>query len=466
MKVELDTLPWQLEFIESQDKLALVMGGVGCGKSIICGDWLIERAIEYPHGQHYIIGANYPTLKEGTIPTFESRLDAHGFKYKLNRTDLSITIDSGPAKGCRIVSWTAEKYATLKGILLDSVWADEMQVWQRGWDAYTFIVNRNRMSEAAQAHHPSLQPRIRMSANPPRQGSSHWLVSKLIGDGIGGEDDHRKYKPRVFRPNIFENWLLPGREEYIEMLRETYDADLFRLEVLGEVVDLKGGRVYYNFDRAMHVKSEVGGLPVTYDPRYPLVWSHDWGYTPRTSVLLQVRRLNIDGYQKDVVFVLDEITNYSRGTEGQIEEFARRYPPSMIKSGLIVYGDATQTPSSVDGRVDWEVMRTHATLQAYQGQTKRKSSNPAVDARAAAAVSKFVNSVGRVGVAINPKCKLLIQDLLQTTWREDKPDLDRGSLAKGRNLTHWTDALTYFIEYEWPVLDRQMRVVGQGHSIR
>lgn len=458
MTIDLETLPWQAEFLERPEKSVIVIGGVGSGKSIICADWLIERGLMYPKARHYIIGANYPMLKEGTIPTFESRLMEHGFSYKKNETNLSITLTSGPGRGVRFIAWTAKKYQTLKSQMLDSVWCDEAQEWERGWDAYTYIVSRMRLSEEAQAHHPQLKNRLRMSANPPREGPSHWLIEKFV--------DNLPNDTFLFRVNTYHNHLLPNAEEYIEFLRSTYSAELFRLEVMGEIVDLKGGRVYYNFEKPRHVAAEVKGRKVELDPARELQYINDFGTTPRVSLLAQVHTGLGEGYQSEVVFIIGEITNWAGGTEGNLDAMRQRYPPKGLFR-LGVYGDATNTSAATDGQADWDYLRKHIVQSGYHGDFRRNGlSNPPVVDRVYALQSKLRNEKGEIGVVIHPSCTELIADLQKTKWRDDKRAIDHGSPQRGLARSHWSDAVGYFAVAEWPVISNKSRKIGQGWTQR
>jgi len=448
----LDTLPWQADFLEDVSERRVVIGGVGSGKSIIGADQLIDRCEDFPHGRHYVIGSNHPMMKEGTIPTLCERLDVHGYKYELNGGDLSIRIISGPAKGARIIAWTVEgkKYLKLKSQMIDSCWLDECQVWENGESAYNFIVNRMRPSEPAQMHHPDLEPRLWMTANPPHT-TAHWLYRYFVTES----------KAKLYHVTTFDNWLLPQRDAYIQRLRETYSPELFDIEVMGKWGDLGIGRAYPSFDHTSHVDAAVA-----YDPELPLYWTHDFGVSPRVSILCQVRRVNLNGFQREVLYCFDEISMNDGSTDGQIEEFVLRYPPSVVSSLTLLGDPAGQARNSTTGRSDWAMLTTDPRLSGYRGSVNRKAAAPLVVDRVNAMNSKLRNAKGEQGIRIHPKCKKLIEDMQTTRWKDGVRQLDHGTPARGIFRTHWSDALGYLVEIMWPITNSGIRVAGNGWMAR
>lgn len=455
--IELLSPPWVIDFRE-HDHLdeRIVIGGVGSGKSFACADLLIERGIEAPFARHYIVGDSYPTLKEGTIPTFESRLDAYGFDFVRNGSDLSVTVTSGPAKGCRFIAWTANKYRKLKGQMIDTVWCDEAQVWfeggEHGADAYDFIVNRMRPSEQAQKYYPNLSPRLVLSANPPHT-TSHWLYRYFV----------EEKKAKLWQVTLYDNPLLPRPEEYVARLRRAYSPALFKIEVLGEFGDIGVGLVYDSFRRKDNVSEFIGRIKIGDDPerpgysrKRPIEWYHDFGVNPRVSVLGQTYKVAINGFQHEVLFLFDEITNTEGGSVVQIREFTRRYPPEVV-CGLTAYGDpAGIARNSTTGKSDWSMLATSDALRPYKMQINKRSKAPPIVDRTAAVNCKLRNAADEIGIVFHPLVRATIADVQRTRWKDGTRILDHGSPAKGIFRTHWSDAIGYGVERKWPATKSQL----------
>jgi len=440
--IDLLTLEWQARFLADRSDIRAVIGGVGSGKSLICADELIERAMRYPHARHYIIGASHPAMKEGTIPTFLSRLDEHGYTYSLNRQDLSVTITSGPAKGCRIITWTVanDRWQKLKGQMIDSAWLDECQVWDRGQEAYDFIVNRLRPSEEAQRHHANLECRLWLSANPPHT-TSHWLYRYFV----------KGAKAPLYQATVFDNVLMPQRDKYVDRLRSQYAPDLFKIEVMGEWGDIGVGVVYSSFARASNVAESFVGVPVEFDPRLPIEWCHDFGVVPRVSLLCQTHKVDAPGYQPEVLVVFDEITQSEGNTADQIAEFVNRYP-SDVMSALVLYGDpAGQARNSTTGQSDWSMLAWDERITPYGPTIDRATAPPPIVDRVNGMNAKLCNAKAEVGIVIHPRCEKSIEDLQSTKYKDGTRVLDHGSPSRGVYRTHWSDALGYLVARKWPL---------------
>jgi len=438
-----------------------VIGGVGSGKSIIAADWLILQATLYPKARLYYMGAAFPAMREGTTFTLTSRLIEWGFDWECNRSDLIVTIKSGPAKGARLIATSSETYIRLKGQMIDRIWCDEAQTWNEGGEAggmaYDFVQTRLRLSEPSQRYYPDLQPQLRLTANPPHS-MTHWLYKKFV----------KKQSAKLIQVTTFDNTLLRNREEYIERLRSILSPELFKIEVMGEWGELGVGRVYTSFDTRKHVGA------VQYDPSLPLVWTHDFGVDPRVSLVCQVDAGRGDKPRRDHVSVLGEYRIRNGSTYEQIEEFVRDWPPTFqgangetVTRRVQMYGDpAGQARNTSTGRSDWDMLKTDPRLKPYNMSFHVKRSAPLVVDRVNAVNCKLENAKGQTGITISPACKELIDDLSQTKWKEGTRQLDHGSIAKGLLRTHLSDALGYFIEAEWPVLANRMRIVGYGQEYR
>jgi hypothetical protein len=57
---------------------------------------------------------------------------------------------------------------------------------------------------------------------------------------------------------------------------------------------------------------------------------------------------------------------------------------------------------------------------------------------------------GETKLFVNHKCKNLIKDFEQVIYKEGKREIDKSNLT----LTHISDAVGYYIEYEFPIRDK------------
>ena len=134
-------------------------------------------------------------------------------------------------------------------------------------------------------------------------------------------------------------------------------------------------------------------------------------------------------------------------TERVINILKRRYPKSEfdeadifkkreIKDNYICYPDPAGKQRRTSAR-----LTDHDILKKEGIMIKVKRSAPRVVDRLNSMNNAFKTMV------IDPRCKGLIKDLEQVSLKEGTRELDKNN----KELTHMSDALGYFVDYEFPV---------------
>jgi hypothetical protein len=145
------------------------------------------------------------------------------------------------------------------------------------------------------------------------------------------------------------------------------------------------------------------------------------------------------------VWALDEIVMKRATTEEACEAFQRRYP--YHARGVIVYGDATGARMQTSGASDYHVIRSSFQRKGYARVEYRvPKSNPLVRERVAMMNSKLKSAGGDVDLLIDGKCKELIRDLEEVSYRPGTMEIDK---ASDPARTHLSDALGYLIWEEY-----------------
>jgi hypothetical protein len=250
-----------------------------------------------------------------------------------------------------------------------------------------------------------------------------WVYERFVASRVEG------YETVVARP--FENrHLLDRIPDYYERLRNSYDARFYQQEALGEYLSLQAGRVYYAFERQGNVAE------ADIDERRPLLWALDFNVDPMCSLVAQV-----DGGR---VTVLDEIVLSRASTHDACEEFGRRFPSHA--SGLVVYADATGARLQTTGTTDLAILRSFLRDGAH-GEVKLRipKSNPAVRDRVMLMNGKLESAAGDRSLQIHPRCKDLIKDFEQVTYKENSLVIDK---ERDPRRTHLSDALGYLVWQE------------------
>ena len=231
-------------------------------------------------------------------------------------------------------------------------------------------------------------------------------------------------------------------EELHSAAREL-DERCYRQEFQASFEHLGQGRVYYAFERSGNVRE------CQYQPGVPLVWSVDFNVHPMCSIVAQRVR--------DTVYVLDELVLPDSNTPAACEAFLDR-TKRIWETGpvtLHIYGDATgDSRTSAASRTDWKIIRDffNAKKTAFQASIRVNPSNPPVKDRINCVNARLCNSVRERRLLIDPRCKQLIRDLEQVSWKTDANGNPLIELDKSDPMrTHTSDALGYYITSVFPM---------------
>jgi PBSX family phage terminase large subunit len=402
-------------------------GPIGSGKSYA----LVYEALFLSRmnpGLLGLVGApTYKMLEDATQRTFFEVLAAEGIDYTFNRQRNRIRF---PANGSEAIFRTMENPERLRGANLAWFALDELTYTRE--EAWTRILGRLR--------HPQAHRLCGCAVWTPK--GYDWVHRRFV------EQQHRDY--RLVKATPRENTHLPA--DFYDQLKEAYAERFYRQEVLGEYLDIFGGNAFYAF-------SEDNVREVEFDPNLPLSWALDFNVDPMSSVICQLEEQRPRPWMPastKVLRVLDEIILSDSNSEAATDEFIQRtmklngFPRPMP---VIIYGDASgNSRTTKSARTDYEMIR--AIFQqhpAYYKVTMRpNTANPAVRDRVNTMNSMLRSASGARNVMIHPKCRELIKDLRQVSWRRDPSGNPTGDLDKSDpQRTHASDALSYLVAQEW-----------------
>jgi hypothetical protein len=186
------------------------------------------------------------------------------------------------------------------------------------------------------------------------------------------------------------------------------------------------------------------------DPMAPLLWALDFNVDPMSSIVAQKFRGEIH--------VLDEIVIRHATTANACEEFMKRFPRQQGE--VHVYGDASGSAEQTTGSSDFAMVREyfgiHSQVPVYYRVPK---ANPPVRERVNVMNGQFYSAAGIVRAYVDPKCKELIKDLEQVSYKAESMQIDKD---RDRARTHLSDALGYLI---WQECRPQPTVGERGESL-
>lgn len=212
----------------------------------------------------------------------------------------------------------------------------------------------------------------------------------------------------------------------IDSARRELDPKTFRQEYEASF-EGSSGRVYYAFESEKHLDKEI-----TLDLRRPIIVCCDFNVDPCQWVLVQSDGVSVQ--------VFDEIQLYNTNTVEMGRELLRRYKSHA--PGFLMYGDAAGSARSTTGKSDYALLTELGLVNQ-----RVKAANPAVKDRVNAVNSMLENSEGEVRLTVHPSCMSLKRDFETVSWKENSGEINKSD----RRRTHASDAIGYFIEYEFPL---------------
>ena len=394
-------------------------GPIGSGKSqAICQEAIKLSFVN--QGRTGLLGApTYPMLRDATQASLLEILNGTDIRYDHNKSENTIVFRD---TGSKILLRAVDEFERLRGTNLAWFGLDELTYTQE--ESWLRLEGRLRDPKATQL--------CGFGVWTPK--GYDWVYRKFIAP-----DKPDGYVAIRARAN--ENrYLLDKSPDFYKQLSKSYDERFYRQEVLGEYLNMTGGLVYASFSPDTNVRE------LKADPYQPLFWALDFNVDPMSSVLAQRRG--------DTLVVLDEIVIRNATTRDACEEFLKRFADH--KAEIVVYGDASGNQQQTTGMTDYQMIREHFAMSTNLiVRYEVPKSNPLVRDRVNLTNSKLRTVSGDSYLFVDPKCKELIKDFEQVSYKQDSTAIDK---EKDRARTHMSDALGYLLWQQWRPAVR----IGEG----
>lgn len=428
--VEYKLLPKQKEFLEipHNDKLDVVMyqGGYGSGKTW-CGSLLgILLARKYP-GCRGLVGAKeYELVKNTTLQSYFEHLDNMHYvrdrDYRYNKIDKKITFSNGSEilfKGLD----DPEKFKSL-----NLHWAEIEEASQISDSSFKALIGRLRNTNQGSTW---VNFRYRLFGHTNPQPNKGWIYKRFV--------EAPKENYRLIIAPTSENTYLPAH--YIESMKEEYDPEYYRINVLGEFGDYSSGLVVKHF-------SDANERELTYKPDDVLYLTCDFNVDPMCWCLAHKDDQN--------VYFFDELVVENTSTQTCIEEFLRRYPNH--KNKIVICGDASGNWRSTNSEFsNYMIIRRALEQYGYQFEFKLRGFNPPILTRIQAFNARVNNALGEHHIFIDKRCKWLLHNMYNLSFKEGTSIVDVPTVKQIKNdrdakfLEHPFDAASYLVEYFFPI---------------
>ena len=285
-----------------------------------------------------------------------------------------------------------------------------------------------------------LDPTIRM----PDSQIFVTMNPKTLKDAVLSEvQSLYKENSLIIHINYLDNPFCPqSMKEMAEKVR-LYKPDDYKHIWLGEPLNAAKNNVVKNF-------SADNICPINYVDDIPIHISCDFNVDPMCWVLAYK--------SNDKVFFFDEITLENTTTLECVKEFCRKYPNHKAK--IIVNGDASgDNRTTTSEYTNYVLIKNGLASCGYKDVDFRlKSFNPPIKNRIAAWNNKIKTLTGDCEILIDPKCKWLIYNCENLSYKEGSNKIDVPNFYQIKTdkqlkyLTHPFDAASYLVDFYFPVV--------------
>lgn len=395
-----------------------------------CGSLLgILLALKYD-GITGLVGAlTYPLVRDTTLKTYFEHLDNMGFKqgyhYEFKTSESKIIFKNGS----EILFRHMEEPNKLKSLNLGFIELEEMSDIPES----TFKMLLGRLRQTIKPEWKKKDFRYRLFGHTNPESTKGWIYKYFVEEK---QDNYRL----IQAPTTQNKFLAP---DFVESLKNAYDEQYYKINVLGEFGDYTSGLVVKGFT-SDNIHS------ITYQPDMPLHLTWDFNVDPMSCILAHKT--------ENKVFYFDEFILENASTEQTIGEVIKRYPNH--KGTIIINGDASGDNRSTQSERTNYVIIKNALRRHYPYNPillHLRPFNPRIKNRIASfnAMVKDYNGIRKI--IIDPKCEKLIYNCRNLKYKvgSDEVDVPTYSAIKTDNslkfLEHPFDAASYLVEYYFPL---------------
>lgn len=406
--------PHQRKWWYSPNYIKALVGGYGCGKTLIGGKRSISIALHNHGVPHLIVSPSFKIAKRTIIPTLDELLDGAKVRFKYNKTDHEYILNHEGTPG-KIWIGSGDDAVSLKGPNVGSALIDE-----------PFIQSRAVFEQVlARVRDPAAKKReITLTGTPEEL---NWGFDILDGD------EKHNFDSELIQASTRENKALP--KQYIQSLEDGYDAQTVKAFVDGLFVQLNIGAVYHAYDVSANSTS------MHINENRLIIVGMDFNVDPMSAVLCH----EVDGR----LYACDEIILPNSDTERLCTEIVQRYPMGRF----MLYPDSTGKNRSSKGRTDFAIAAE--TIGAQLESIEYPEQNPYLRDRFNSVNALCRNSNGDRRFFVNRgNCPELDKDLTRVThpYEEYK--------KKNKKRTHASDAAGYIVCRRYEIGQRSKIVVS------
>ena len=408
--------------------VAIYQGGYGSGKTW-CGSLLgILLAMKYP-GSRGLVGAKeYELVRKTTLVSYLEHLEKMGFVYGVDYTYNKVDKIIRFSNGSEILFSALDDPEKFKSLNLH--WAEIEEASQVSDSTFKQLIGRLRNTFIGKDWDDF---RYRLFGHTNPQPDKGWIWRRFV--------EEAKENYRLIIAPTTNNIFLPAH--YVESMKESFDEEYYKINVLGEFGDYASGLVVKGFSHE-NIKE------ITYRADKPIHLTFDFNVDPMSCILAHKTETK--------VFYFDELVLENSSTERTINAFIERYPNH--KGDIIINGDASGDNRSTQSEASNYIIIKNALKRHYPNNNIKfdlRPYNPPIKNRIAAFNAMVCNSKGERRLFVDKKCKQFLNNIYNLKYKvgTDIVDVPTYAQIKSDNslkfMEHPFDAGSYLVEYYFPI---------------
>lgn len=402
--------PVQLELVRDDVRFKVVPAGRRSGKTERAKRFIVKQALNNPDESYFIAAPTFTQVKKIYWEDLKALTPIGALDGKPSETELTIKL----INGSKISLIGLDVPARIEGTFWSGGVIDEIaDIKPKAWEAHIA---------------PALD-----TFNPTRPEYRAWCWLIGVPDGLNHYYDMYMY---ALTAND-EDWkayhwtsaeILPKKT--IEAAKRHMSLKQYKQEYEASF-ETATGRVYEDYGRDNHTDK-------TYDDNRPIVWAHDFNYTPMSSAILQE--------YGETTYAVDEIILESAVAQNAALEFVERYKHSKVKQ-VELYGDASGRAGEKHGQdSNWTIIKDILTGAGWKVTDRvPKANGPIIDGQNTLR-ARIMNAAGERSFFVNPhKCKYVDKGLSTTTLKDGSSFQEADS-----DYQHITTAIRYYTGVKFP----------------
>lgn len=403
--------PIQLDLVNDDVRFKVVPAGRRSGKTERAKRYIVKQALKNPDESYFIAAPTSPQVKKIYWDDMKALTPIGALDGKPSETELTIKL----INGSKISLIGLDRPERIEGTFWSGGVIDEIaDIKPKAWEAHIA---------------PALD-----TFNPTRPEYRAWCWLIGVPDGLNHYYDMYMY---ALTAND-EDWkgyhwtsaeILPTKT--IEAAKRHMSPKQYKQEYEASF-ETATGRVYEDYGRENHTDK-------VYDENRPIVWCHDFNFTPMSSAILQE--------YDNITYAVDEIILESAVSRNAALEFVERYKDAKVKQ-VILYGDASGRAGEKHAQdSNWTIIKEILNSSGWKVTDRVPKANGAIVDGQNTLRARIMNALEERFFFVNPsKCKYVDKGLATVSLKDGSTFQEQDS-----DYQHITTALRYYTAVKFPI---------------